>query len=721
MVGTAVAGVILTIAIQAVSTGQELTGQFLFSGQAVPGATVVATRGGREIIATSDEAGRFLFTTLDDGAWTLRVEMLGFVTESREITVPFAGPPITWALRMRPYEEIIGQAAAAPPSVVAAASTAAAAGEEPIDFADVINGSVNNGAATPFAQPRAFGNNRPSSGALYTGAVTASLGNSAWNARPFSFTDSAMPPPSYGDVQLGFVLSGPLRIPRLLRSGPQSYLSYQRGVTHSATTQSAVVPTAAERSGNFSGSTQTVNDPLTGLPFTGNVVPSPRISPQALALMAYYPHASASASTPVNYQRALLSEITQDQLQLGTTIPVSNRTTLTAALAFQRTVADSANLFDFTDTSRESALDAAVTWARRFNPRLSLRLRYQFTRAARNLSPFFANRTNVSGDAGIAGTSQDPLHWGPPTLLFPDVADLRDGSYRDSVGHTHAAGAEISHRRGRHYLTFGGDLRRSTLDVSSSADPRGTLAFTGAASGHAFADFLLGLPTTSAIALAHAPAQLRGPTYDAYVVDDFRMRGGLTLNLGVRWEYEAPLTEASGRLVNLDVAPDFRAVRPVLAGEPRGSLTGRLVPNLARSSRQEGSAATPWSVMAAHPCVVARRSRQLRRLSQSRSLLAPRAPARAAAAVFARHQRSHQSLDAAHAGRPVSCLIAEHQHVRGRSGFSRRFCAHMAGVRPTRSPLVVDGDHGLSRNARESTAAGFASEHRSAGGGQSSA
>ena len=44
------------------------------------------------------------------------------------------------------------------------------------------------------------------------------------------------------------------------------------------------------------------------------------------------------------------------------------------------------------------------------------------------------------------------------------------------------------------------------------------------------------------------------------------MSSSLTVNLGVRWEYESPITEAQDRLVNLDVAPGFRAVQPVVAG-----------------------------------------------------------------------------------------------------------------------------------------------------------
>jgi trimeric autotransporter adhesin len=53
----------------------------------------------------------------------------------------------------------------------------------------------------------------------------------------------------------------------------------------------------------------------------------------------------------------------------------------------------------------------------------------------------------------------------------------------------------------------------------------------------------------------------------------------LTINAGARWEYGAPITEAHGRLVNLDVAPGFTAVAPVLGSDPVGKLTGSRYPS----------------------------------------------------------------------------------------------------------------------------------------------
>ena len=132
--------------------------------------------------------------------------------------------------------------------------------------------------------------------------------------------------------------------------------------------------------------------------------------------------------------------------------------------------------------------------------------------------------------------------------------------------------------RGRHNITVGGDYRRQQFNDLSQEDPRGAFTFTGEATGSDFADFLLGTPDTSSIAFGNADKYFRDSLYDAYVTDDWRVNPELTFNIGLRWEYAAPLSELYGRLVNLDIAPQFAAVAPVVASDPVGSLTDQRYP-----------------------------------------------------------------------------------------------------------------------------------------------
>jgi hypothetical protein len=175
---------------------------------------------------------------------------------------------------------------------------------------------------------------------------------------------------------------------------------------------------------------------------------------------------------------------------------------------------------------------------------------------------------NVSGAAGIAGNNQDPVNYGPPTLVFSSgIASLATAQYAANRDRTHSGGGELLWNHGRHNVTVGGDYRQRTVDIVSQQNARGTFAFTGALTGSDLADFLLGSPHTSSIAFGNADKNLRAAGADAYLTDDWRISATLTANVGVRWEFESPFTEARGRLVNLQIAPGFTAARSVVADD----------------------------------------------------------------------------------------------------------------------------------------------------------
>ncbi len=620
-------------------------GRVTFGGLPVPGATVTATQGDKQVVTATDQQGIYRLADLADGTWTVRVEMLGFAKLTKEIAVAADAPPAMWELTLLPFEEIARDAVQPKPETTSATATSAAvsgnaaskpttpaqkapsagfqqaavnaatpasipdpanagnlpnaanpANASPSDQTNadlsqraadglLVNGSVNNGAASPFAQLAAFGNNRRGVRSLYNGALGVLFGNSAWDARSPSFTGQQTSKPSYDDTQMLGTFGGPVKISNL-QNRANLFVGYQRTSNHSATTQPARMPTQLERSGDFSqtanalGQPVTIVDPQTGLPFSGNVIPPGRISSQAAALLAYYPQPNVDAAGRFNFQEPTLVATRQDSVQSRLTQSVSGRTQVFGNLGYQRTTTDTTSVFGFSDSSRVSNFDTAANWSRRFSPFFSLRLRYQFTRQTTETTPLFANRTNVSGDAGITGNNQDPANWGPPTLTFSSgLAGLTDAQYVSNHSETHAVSAESGWSRGRHYLVFGGGVRRNYLDVLSQQDPRGTFGFTGAATGSDLADFLLGLPQTSSIAFGNPDKYLRANVYEAYLNDDWRVSPGFTFNLGLRWEYEAPMAETLGRLVNLDVAPGFAAVSPVVASNPVGALTNRRYPD----------------------------------------------------------------------------------------------------------------------------------------------
>ena len=248
-------------------------GLVTFNGLPVPGATVVATQGDRKVVASSDADGRYRLTGLADGPYTVRVEMLGFAAVIRDLVTDDQSAASTLELALLPFEEIrkiavvASTAPIAPSAPVAPDAPTAPNAPSEVDpelerqaaEGFLVNGSVNNAAASPFAQSRAFGNNRPGQRSLYNGGFGFTFGTAALDARPFSFSAERAPRPDYTDMQFMGSIGGPFRIPGV-RNRPVFFAGYQHSTDHNASAQSAVMPTLQERAGDFSGARE-IRDP----------------------------------------------------------------------------------------------------------------------------------------------------------------------------------------------------------------------------------------------------------------------------------------------------------------------------------------------------------------------------------------------------------------------------------------------------------------------------
>jgi hypothetical protein len=605
--------ILLIILITNSAIAEQYQGTVKFGGVLVPGVVVTASQNDKKATVVTDDQGVYTFPELAGGVWSIEVEMSGFSKIKEDVTIGPGVPPGAWELKMLSMTEMaatptvmapVASAAAGPAPAgsalapangnrVASASNAqqngfqranlnassgaaAAANDAPAfvnenagDLSQraadglLINGSVNNGAASPFAQLAAFGNNRRTR-SLYSGALSLSMDNSILDARPFSLTGQNTPKPTYNYLVGGFSFQGPLKIPRVVKNGPNFFLAYQRTQNRSALIQSGLMPTLDQRNGNLSAFSGQIIDPATGLPFSGNVIP---VSSQARALLSYYPLPNFASGTAYNYQIPVLSTTHQDAIQSRLAKAFSPKNQVSGALGIQRTATDTPNVFSFLDTTQVLGIVGSANWTHRSGQRFSTTVGYQFSHLRTRQTPYFANRVNVSGAAGITGNNQDPLYWGPPALNFSGgITPLQDGLPLFNRNETNAFSYSSLWVHSPHSFTFGGDFRRQQFNILSQQDPRGQFTFTGAATGSDFADFLLGIPSTSAIAFGNADKYFRQNVYDLFINDDWRVRTGLTLTLGLRWDYEAPSEELYGRVVNLNIAPGFTAATPAKGG-----------------------------------------------------------------------------------------------------------------------------------------------------------
>ena len=554
----------------AVLLGHE--GQVRFGEVAIPGAVVTAVQDDRKFQTVTDAEGRYVFPDLGTGPWTLLIDAPGFETARRE-GIAASDTSVQWELKMVPLIELEGNEARGfsdtPSEPTLQTSVPGAEAADRL----LINGSVSNGASTPFALANAFGNNRRRGRSLYTGTIFISGNNSILDARPFSLTGQETPQPDYRRIQTSITVGGPFQIPGLFRNGSFS-ISYNRTQNRDASIQTAQVPTLSQRNGDLSDISSAIVDPSTGAAFDGNMIPVDRISPQAKALVDLYPYPNFHGGGLYNYQVPLLGITHGDNVQGAiNNFTVSNADRLTGTFTIQSTRSDNPDLFGFTDNNRNFNVAAAVNWTHRFTQRMSGTIRYQFSRRATETLPYFGTRVDVSGDAGINGNDRDPRNWGPPALTFSGgFARLSTGSYVFNRDQFNSISYSSTFSRPRHAFEYGVDYRRQQFNLLSQQNARGGFTFTGAETGNDFADFLLSIPTTSSLAFGNADKYFRQSVISAFLNDDWRAKTSLTLNLGVRWEYESPITEKYGRLVNLDIAPGFVSATPVIAGSSRESL-----------------------------------------------------------------------------------------------------------------------------------------------------
>lgn len=622
----------------------EHRGEVTFQGIGVPGAVVTASNRDQTFSVITDSKGEYLFPELSDGVWNIRIAMQAFSPVQRDVMVASGAAAGKWELSLLPIDRIQGlqtpppSPAPQPPSVSDAADAKPAKSSKksaplpqtntqtPFQRADVnatgaipaqsgssdissasgeeqgnqsqadlsqkaadgflINGTANNSASSPFALRLAFGNNRGLK-SVYNGNVGFIVDNSALDARSYSLSGMDTEKPSYNHMQGTFSFGGPLKIPHLVHNGPTFYVGFQFLRNRNVQTESGLVPTVAERNGDLSQAPGQIFDPVNGLPFQGNQIPFDRISAQSKFLLKLYPEPNFTGSTRYNYQIPVVGATHTDggYVSLNKAWGIKNQ--LQGSFGFQSSRSDNPTLLGFLDTSRLLGSNLSVAWRHGFTQRFYSNFGFQFNRQSSRTAPFFANRENISGLAGIMGNNQEDVNWGPPALYFmggfTSLSDALPTSTRNqnsviSVGNVWS--------RGKHILSFGGLYRRQQFNLLSQQDPRGSFTFTGAStlgpspgalvSGarNDFAGFLLGIPDTVRIAFGNADKYFRSSSYEAYVSDDWRIGSSFTLNIGLRWEYSSPITELYGRLVNLDASSKFLEVAPVVANHPVGPVTG---------------------------------------------------------------------------------------------------------------------------------------------------
>jgi hypothetical protein len=473
------------------------------------------------------------------------------------------------------------------------------------------------GAPGGFAGGRGFGTGGGPGGAFgrggrgnqIRGTFFQSVDTSVLDAAPFALNGQPTLKPDYLQQRFGATLGGPLVVPKVINS-PRTFFFINYTGNHSSNPYDAysTVPSAAERAGDLSAIAKTIIDPLTGQPFLNNQIPSSRLDPATQKLLALTPMPNQAGDLK-NFHTVTTTTSDLDDINVrlvhtfGAT-PQGRRgqgggrgggrggpgagqagvSNLNLSIHYRRSDNTSTNPFPaLGGTSTLSAWDIPVGYS--FTKAgMTHTMRFQFNRQQADTTNLYAFGQNIAGDAGLLGVSTDPFDFGAPNLSLSSFTSVRDTNPSTRTDRTIAFGDTIVKTRGKQTLRFGGDYRDIRSDSRSDANARGSYVFTGLYSGSDFADLLLGLPQQATVQFGPGLENFRSRSADLFVQDDWRATDKLTVNAGLRYEYFSPLSEASNRLVTLDVAPGFTAAVPVDAGGT-GPYSGALPDTIVRPFR----------------------------------------------------------------------------------------------------------------------------------------
>jgi hypothetical protein len=358
------------------------------------------------------------------------------------------------------------------------------------------------------------------------------------------------------------------------------------------------VPTQRELSGDFSQSGVTIYDPLTTrpnpngsgfirTPFPGNVIPANRISPVAAAMRQYWPEGGPASAQLIDRS-------------ITTTLKLDHK--------WSEKVRSSAmyGLYDSTEPQPRSYLKDGQTQeiganhadpgdGALFRTVHALAINNTITPNSTTVAHVRFGYTSFADDCvPVAGFDPGTLGFSPsfvnqvPIKKFPyfDIGGygteyngrmFGERGINDVDYYSWDANASMSKLLGRHTVKFGASYRKIGVKNTNAGQASGSFNFNGQFTSadplnptntdpHSLAAFLLGYPSTGSIPVAR-PVDAFINYYAGYLQDDFRVNSSLTVNLGLRYEFEQGL-QAKGNEITVGFDRD-RAWPIQVAGAPQ--------------------------------------------------------------------------------------------------------------------------------------------------------
>jgi hypothetical protein len=360
----------------------------------------------------------------------------------------------------------------------------------------------------------------------------------------------------------GGSIGGPVLIPKLFDGRKHRlyfFTDWEDTLTHANSPFNTVVPTAAELNGDFSGPspqggpTPPIYDPLTTkvvgkttvrTPFPGNIIPKSRLDQVGLNIASFFPQPNCNLNnnnycynptsvsgylynaSRIDYNYSdydhIWAKFSRDGPRNQPTIDIPN-------------VANTSAFNGWTDDHYE------VSWSHIFSPRISNEARFGYVSEENFSSPLPANASAI----GLQGV---PLTQFPSVTTNEYASFGAGGSSKTRDGHYILNDAMVL-QLGRHSLSVGAEFMRYAYSFYSPGVLSGTYTFSGGftavpgQTGNGLADLLLGLPASTTINTTNTIFHENLNYFAGYIQDDYRLSTNLTINIGLRYEFDGPFSE----------------------------------------------------------------------------------------------------------------------------------------------------------------------------------
>ena len=378
--------------------------------------------------------------------------------------------------------------------------------------------------------------------------------------------------PKYNRNQFGGAFGGPIRKDRTF-----FFVAYEGLRLRQATTREATVPSQAQINGIL------------------GAVPPPARDPTGMNLLALYPKANVGPSLNLSntYVASPVILDTIDQLSLKIDQNLTPNDTLTGHyLLYNETRFDPyallvpfSNLPGYGTNSEDRGQNAGITWTHTFGPHATNEARVGFNRRRHG---FFQQDSGIdqAKKVGMPTNSPRPVDWGLPGIALAGYDGLGTSIVLPQDGATNtfhyvdnfAWNPALNNRR--HQFRFGGEARRIRLNSYLDVYSRGVWNFLGV-TGDPILDLVLGIPAYVLASSGDTIEGQRTTSYNFYGLDNIRVSSTLTLNLGLRYEYNSPPVEVQDRFSVPDYSaaalactpkPDCQFIRVGTKGVPRAGF-----------------------------------------------------------------------------------------------------------------------------------------------------